>query len=167
MISIEAASEIDIPTIQAIANITWPNTFRPLMSEQKLNYMMDMMYSTEALAHQMKEEHHHYLLIYFENKAVGYSSYELNYRGDSQIMMHKLYVLPSVQRKGIGRLVIDHLSEIGKEHQQNSLRLQVLHTNEKAMAFYERLGFHKAGQEPKVLSKELGSFTDNVMVKDL
>lgn len=167
MINIKSASTSDIPTIQAIANITWPITFGPLMSEEKLNYMMDMMYSTQALKHQMEVENHHYLLAYNEEKAVAYSSYELDFRGDAQMMMHKLYLLPSAQGMGLGRTVINHLAEIAKGHHQKKLRLQVLHTNEKAMSFYQRLGFHKEGEEPKILGNEMGSFTDNIMVKEL
>jgi ribosomal protein S18 acetylase RimI-like enzyme len=167
MITIKAASSADIPTIQAIANITWPITFAPLMSEKKLVYMMEMMYSTKALTHQMEEENHDYLLAYNGEKPVGYCSYELDYRGDAQLMMHKLYLLPSAQGMGLGRSFIAHLNAIATKHKQHSLRLQVLPANKEAMSIYERLNFKKVGEEPKILNDEMGSFTDNVMCRDL
>lgn len=167
MITIKNASASDIPTIQAIANITWPLTFGPLMSDEKLDYMMEMMYSTKALMHQIEDENHHYLLAYDDEKPVAYCSYELNYRGDAQLMMHKLYILPSSQGTGLGRTFINHLNDIATKHKQNSLRLQVLQSNEKAMAIYEHLNFKKTGEEPKILNEQMGSFTDNVMCREL
>ena len=137
------------------------------MSEKKLAHMMEMMYSTKALTHQMENENHNYLLAYNGDNAVGYCSYELDYRGDAQVMMHKLYLLPSAQGMGLGRSFIAHLNAIASQHKQHSLRLQVLHTNKQAMAFYERLNFKKIGEEPKIINEEMGSFTDNVMCRRL
>ena len=167
MINIKIASTADIPKIQAIANITWPLTFGPLMHKEQLDYLMEAMYSTKALKQQMKEENHHYLLIYKDNEAIAYCSYELNFRGQQQIMMHKLYILPSAQGLGLGRTMINHLCEIGRQNQQQHLRLQVLSKNEKAVTFYKHLHFSKAGNEKKILNDELGYFTDYVMLKEL
>lgn len=167
MISIRTASTVDIPTIQAIAKVTWPLTFAPLMSKKQLDHLMEVLYSTEALIHQIEEENHHYLLAFNANKAVAYCSYELHYRDKAQLMMHKLYLLPSAQGMGLGRKIIEHLTIIAKKHEQLRLRLQVLNKNEKAMVFYAHLNFKKVGEEPKVLNDELGYFTDNIMVKEL
>lgn len=167
MIFIREANTEDIPTIQTIANITWPKTFALLMSEAQVSYMIEMMYSTSALEHQMDKEDHHYLLAFYNGKAVGYSSYELNYKSEPHLMMHKLYLLPSSQGLGVGRSIINYLHHIAQEQQQKLVQLQVLNTNQKAKAFYEKLEFKKVRQVPKVLDDGMGIFIDNVMVKEL
>lgn len=165
MIEILPASIEEIPYIQAIANMTWPITFGPLMSEDQLTYMMDMMYSTSALKHQMTKENHHFLIAYNEHKAIAYCSYELNFRESSQLMMHKLYLLPSTQGMGIGSQILTHLAKIAQENHQKTLRLQVLHTNENALHFYLKKGFLKTDEEFKELGNDMGKFLDYVLTK--
>lgn len=167
MITIKPASTTAIPIIQSIANIIWPMTFGPLMSEPKLNYMMEMMYSTKALEHQMEDENHQFLLAYKEEKAVAYCSYELNFRESSQMMMHKLYLLPSTQGIGLGSDLIANLEKIAKQNQQKILRLQVLYTNENALQFYFKKGFKKTDEEFKELGNGMGKFLDYVLTKKI
>lgn len=167
MINISPATTKDISTIQSIANITWPKTFGPLMSEEQLSYMMEMMYSTPSLEQQINVEGHHYLLAHHKQKTVGYCSYELNFREDSQLMMHKLYLHPSAQGMGLGTQFLKHLEQIAQQNQQHSLRLQVLHTNENALSFYLKKGFKKTGEEYKELGNSMGRFLDYVLSKEV
>lgn len=56
MITIINAQLTDIPVIQEIAKRTWPITFQNILSESQIDYMLEMMYSPQALTEQMQEK---------------------------------------------------------------------------------------------------------------
>lgn len=140
---IRKATSDDIWIIQALSKQVWPHTFADILSEKQIAYMMDMMYSTEAIERQLSELSHQYLLISEEEEYLGYLAYELNYKDRDQTKIHKIYVLPSTQGRGVGKLLIDR---VAKEHHNKSIALNV-NRNNKAIGFYERLGFAIVGSE--------------------
>jgi GNAT superfamily N-acetyltransferase len=145
MIAIEATKE-HLFIIQALSDKIWPQTFQDILSKQQIEYMMDMMYSTSSLEKQMDELNHHYLLVDDAGEYVGYTSYELNYKGTATTKIHKIYILPSLQGKGIGRFLIDTIGEIARNNNNNALSLNVNRFN-KALDFYKRIGFDIVDRE--------------------
>ena len=145
MITIINAQLTDIPVIQEIAKRTWPITFQNILSESQIDYMLEMMYSPQALTEQMQEKNHVFLLAKEMENSVGYISYQLEYTpGNTKI--HKIYVLPNTQGKGIGKLLIDEVLKIAKQKKQSSLTLNVNRDN-RAIRFYKHLDFKIVGEE--------------------
>lgn len=143
---IQRATEDHIFAIQSLSDVIWPHTFGEILTKDQIAYMMDMMYSTESLEKQMYELNHQYLLVEEDGEYLGYLSYELNYKGRKTTKIHKIYVLPSIQGRGIGRFFINAVEEIAKENDNNTLSLNVNRYN-KALDFYKRLGFEIVGVE--------------------
>lgn len=136
---IEATTD-HIYNIQVLSDIIWPVTFKEILSQEQIKYMMDMMYSTSSLEKQMTELNHHYLLAEEDGEYLGFVSYEINYKGTQTTKVHKIYVLPSTQGKGVGRFFIDTVSTIAKKNNNTILSLNVNRFN-KAIEFYKRMGF--------------------------
>lgn len=164
---IRKATEQDFPQIQAIANVVWPATFGPLMSEETLHYMMDLMYSTPSLQRQINKENIKYLLIEDNDKAIGYSSYEIDYQKSGLLMVHRLYLLPSTQGSGYGTATLNHLSDLAKEKMQKGLCLKVLHSNDKAYQYYLKYGFKKTGEDYNHVGNNYPPFLDFILEKAL
>lgn len=143
---IQRATEDHIFAIQSLSDVIWPHTFGEILTKDQIAYMMDMMYSTESLEKQMYELNHQYLLVEEDGEYLGYLSYELNYKGRKTTKIHKIYVLPATQGRGIGRFFINAVEEIAKENDNNTLSLNVNRYN-KALDFYKRLGFEIVGVE--------------------
>jgi len=57
-VRIRHATLADIPDIQSIARRTWPSAYGEILSWSQIDYMLDMMYSTEALSEQMGPKRH-------------------------------------------------------------------------------------------------------------
>lgn len=148
MITVTEATETDLPLIQAIAHQTWPSTFGEILSPTQISYMLEMMYSLDALKMQITEKNHVFLLAKDEisGRSLGYISYEFDYKGEPLTKIHKIYLLPESQGKGVGRLLIDNVAERAKQQNNNRLGLNVNRFN-KAIQFYERMGFAVVGQE--------------------
>ena len=138
--SIKRIGKNQIDLIRDVALIVWPATFGEILSEKQLNFMMEMMYSKNSLEKQFDDGHEFYL-YYEENQAIGFLGIELNYQGKEQLKIHKLYVLPSIQKKGIGKQFIDFAEKRCKELKCPLLTLNVNRYN-KAVGFYEKLQFN-------------------------
>ncbi|WP_420150595.1 GNAT family N-acetyltransferase [Spirosoma sp.] len=148
MIVITDVTEAELPIIREIAYKTWPGTFGAILSSSQISYMLEMMYSLDALRSQINEKKHVFLLAKDESTGehLGYVSYELNYKREALTKIHKICLLPASQGKGIGRSLIDKVAERAATYKNDRLGLNVNRYN-KAVQFYERVGFTIVGQE--------------------
>lgn len=148
MISIAQATEVQLPIIQTIAHQTWPDTFAAILSPEQIDYMLEMMYSDEALSQQINEKNHVFLLAQETDNGsyLGFLSYELNYKGVPKTKIHKIYLLPASQGKGVGKQLIETVVTLAKATQNNTLSLNV-NLHNKAIQFYERLEFKHVATE--------------------
>ena len=117
----------------------WPIAYKEILSTEQLQYMLREFYSQEALEKQFQNGQH-FLLLKDDEKEVGFLSYELNCYDTQKLKIHKIYVLPSEQGRGLGKLLIDKAIEIATSNNQKALFLNVNKHN-KAQFFYEKLGF--------------------------
>jgi ribosomal protein S18 acetylase RimI-like enzyme len=166
MVELKFVTIHDWQTIQKIAYATWPNTFSNIMSKEQVKYMLALIYSEESLRNQMMDQGHKFILALKDNEPAGFASYELNYHGKLQLMIHKIYLLPESQGLGIGRKIFDHLTAIAKANNNTTLRLKVFHKNNKAAGFYLKYGFKIAGME----TTDIGNgyiVLDKIMIKEI
>lgn len=117
----------------------WPIAYKEILSTEQLQYMLREFYSQEALEKQFQNGQH-FLLLKDDEKAIGFLSYELNCYNIQKLKIHKIYVLPTEQGKGLGKLLIDKALEIAIAQNQKAVFLNVNKYN-KARFFYEKLGF--------------------------
>ena len=147
MIQILSANSSDIPAIQAVASRAWAHTFKEILSDSQIAYMMQLMYSDESLKKQMEEDNHRYFLAKKDNKIVGYMSIEHNYGNSRKTKIHKIYLLPEEQHKGIGKLLFSFAEEKANEANDTAIFLNVNKNNAGAIAFYHRVGFSIVREE--------------------
>ncbi len=153
----------EFETVRQIAHATWPDTFRDILTGAQIDYMLRMMYSREAMEGQVAKGHVFHLLVASQRrnqngnpnpdylkatttqfKPVAYISHEIDYLpGTTKI--HKIYALPAVQGRGYGKALVQHVLNIARNTGQQKLRLDVNYQN-KAVSFYEYLGFTKVGR---------------------
>lgn len=135
--NIRKATPADIGMIRELTFKVWPQTYAPILSQDKIDYMLDLMYSPASLQRQMNNGSQ-FIIVYENNEPVGFAAYLEKY--PSVFKLDKIYILPSQQGKGTGRFVIDHIIDEIKQRGATALQLQVNRDN-KAKSFYEKLGF--------------------------
>jgi GNAT superfamily N-acetyltransferase len=140
--TISVASESQLGIIQNLAKVIWPDAYGAILSEAQLDYMMEMMYSNDSLRSQLLSNNV-FLLAEIENKIVGFASCELNYQNSNSTKIHKLYVLPEIQGKGVGKGFIQYIQNIALNQANSALILNVNKYN-KAKDFYLHNGFEIA-----------------------
>ncbi|WP_439481584.1 GNAT family N-acetyltransferase [Cyclobacterium plantarum] len=147
MITIYQADSQHIPLIQDMAKIIWPIAFGEILSSEQLAYMMDMMYSKGSLQEQMEKKAHKFLIASKGKEPLGFASYELHHLGLPQLKIHKLYILPTAQGRGIGKEILTYLETEGEKTGMKNMVLNVNKYNSKAFQFYEKQGFTKIKDE--------------------
>lgn len=156
----------ELHKVRTIAYETWPHTFGDVLPKEQITYMLELIYNEESLKKQMLEKRHNFILAEQQTEALGFTSFEINYNSEHQLMIHKLYLLPLAQGMGIGTKLLNVLSEIALQNKNSQLRLKVFYQNTKAINFYEKYGFKNIGTETTDIGNNY-SILDNVMVKQL
>lgn len=136
-LNIRAADVNDIATIREVANITWPVAYGSYISKEQLNYMLDMMYSDNSLLEQMNKGHQFYIAEQ-HNNPIGFAS--VSKEEEKSCKLNKLYVLPTAQKIGAGKALLQKSIDYAISHAASCLYLQVNKQNN-AQHFYSKHGF--------------------------
>lgn len=166
MHAIRPASLEDIPLIQELSQEIWHEVYPSVISLEQIDYMLERMYSTEALREQITQLGHQFLILESGDQAVGFASYSIKSEFEPErYRLHKLYLRTNLHGKGLGKELIRQIcNEISKN---GALKLE-LNVNKKnpAVGFYEHLGFYQE-KETKV---DIGNgfvMDDYIMVLNL
>jgi len=158
------ASIKDYDLIYSIAVPAWENTYKNILSAEQSAYMLDMMYSNASITEQILIKGHHFLLALDGGEYLGFASYELNNTYETT-KLHKIYILPQAQGKGVGKALITAIENSAKANGNDKLSLNVNRYNE-AVNFYLKAGFVKAGEEDINIGNGY-LMEDFIMVKQL
>ncbi len=144
MIEIVKCKSEDLVVVQKIAFETWPICYQNIISQEQINYMLDLMYSLDSLRNQLTEKKHVFILAKEEESYVGFASFEINAELNNT-KLHKLYVLPEIQGKNIGKQLIKFVEDSALEKGQEAVFLNV-NKNNPAIKFYERMNYKVSNQ---------------------
>jgi len=137
ILTIREAIAQDIPVIRYIAEATWPSAYSHIISQEQLDFMLDWMYSDASLHEQMNTGDQFFLAEY-DQQIIGFASVKNEKEGISKLS--KLYVLPTIQKTGAGKALLNRVISYAKEHTSTRVQLQV-NRNNTAKGFYEKNGF--------------------------
>ena len=163
MFEIKKAGTDDIALIRELTFRVWPQTYASILSQEQIDYMLEMMYSESSLKNQMTEDGCRFIIVYENGNPVGFASY--SEEETQRWKLNKIYVLQNQQGKGTGKYMINYIIEEIKKQNANSLYLQVNRYNN-AKSFYEKLGF----AEIDFINLDIGNgyfMNDYVMEKKL
>lgn len=126
--------------IQYIAGKTWPVAYGDILSPAQLDYMIEWLYSLEKLNADVANGHRYYLAKDDKDTPLGFIGIEHGYGGMAVSKLHKIYILPELQGKGVGQLLLAEAERLASAAGSNALSLNVNRHN-KARHFYEKHGF--------------------------
>lgn len=164
MIRISNATQDDIPTIRTLAEKTWWPTYSPIVEAEQIRFMLNEIYSAEALQKVIHNGSQSFIILHDEHGPQGFASYGARAENPSIFKLHKIYVLPENHGKGYGKILIEEIKKRILSMNIHTLDLNVNRLN-RALSFYEKIGF-------KVIMEEnvpIGPYwmTDYVMRLDL
>lgn len=133
------ASKDQLLIVQDLAYKIWPEAYAEILSDAQLDYMLENFYSISSLENQF-ENGHVFLLAEEDGHYLGFASYEVNCKTIGRTKLHKIYVLPNTQGKGVGKLLLKEVEHRAKKAENSILFLNVNKYN-KAQNFYNNQGF--------------------------
>lgn len=136
-LQIRNANQHDIAIIRRIAETTWPVAYGDIISKDQIRYMLDLIYSDEALLEQMQKGHQFYIADY-AHEPIGFAS--VSVEGTEGCKLNKLYILPDIQKTGAGKALLQAVIDYTRNKKHTRLFLQVNKEN-KAKDFYHKMGF--------------------------
>ena len=86
---IEKISSNEVVRIQKIAHATWPTSYKGIISEEQINYMLDWMYNLDTLANQ-SENGQYFFVLSEESNDLGFISIEPNYNSQGISKIQKI-----------------------------------------------------------------------------
>jgi diamine N-acetyltransferase len=147
MITIKKVGPESVSLVRELTYKVWPQTYSTILSIEQIDYMMDMFYSTSALKKQMGKEKHQFIVAFEESTPLAFASYSPKTQDDHRTFrLHKIYILPSLQGRGLGKLLIDYI--IGDILPKGAAILELnVNRYNPAKKFYEKLGFAVSSEE--------------------
>lgn len=160
--SVRRIGEEGLQEVHDMAEIVFRHTYRDILSSGQMEYMMEWMYSLPNLRRQL-EEGHVYHVAYDGERPCGYVSVQQenptmeqtrpphqnpdapNPENEAAMPLYhlqKIYVLPTEQGKGLGRILFQTAVDFVREQApQLPARIELnVNRHNPAVSFYKHLG---------------------------
>ena len=166
MLKITKVSIESIPEIRKLSDEIWKQVYPSVVPMAQIEYMLSTWYSTAGLTEQIEQSGHQFILVEWNDEAVGYASYSMKEDNHTErFRVHKLYLQPALHGKGIGRAMLRYIASECMSFGCKELELNV-HKRNPAVGFYQHIGF--AIEQDIVTVIEHGHVLDDyIMVLDL
>lgn len=165
MVSFKMVEQVEeIEKVASLAREIWTEHYTRIIGQEQVEYMLKNFQSTVAIKDQIQKGVLYYLLSYMEAEA-GYLALEPCIK-DKQAKLSKIYVLSDLRGMGLGRKTLEQSINVCQTLSVEILWLTVNKNNKKAIDFYKRKGFIKAGK----LVQDIGAgfvMDDYKMVKKI
>ena len=134
VVKIDLARPEHVAEIARLAAAVWRAHYPGIISHEQIDYMLAKMYDLDVLRREMANCIT-YLRAVEHNQLLGFAAYG---PAKHEIKLHKLYVDPQHQRRGIGKSLIE---SVERACAGRMLVLTVNKRNQKAIAAYQKHGF--------------------------
>lgn len=135
---IELTTPESLQAVRDIASDIWPKTFRSILSQEQIVYMMNMMYAPEVMEKEQAEGYH-FILLKINGSPAGYISWSAYQEKTAKL--HKLYLLEQFHGQGFGSAMLREVRKQAAAQGFSILRLNVNKYNQRAYKAYIRNGF--------------------------
>jgi GNAT superfamily N-acetyltransferase len=140
---VRTASEGDLKAVSALLGRSWHATYDELYGADKVSEITAAWHSVAALKTRLKRPDSEFVVA-DDGKVIGGMAYAAMADGESDVtILHMLYVEPGQTGQGIGRDLFAELETCFPSAKR--MRLEVEPKNQRAAAFYARLGFAEVG----------------------
>jgi ribosomal protein S18 acetylase RimI-like enzyme len=144
MFYIRSANEADLEAIRVLLVETWRETYTPFHGPQKIEAMIETWLSPQALEQRLRRPKSEFLVADDGRQIAGMAFAAMAKNTPNVANLHQLYVHPLWQRQGIGTDLFAEIETCFPD--ASTMHLEVTAENDRAIAFYETLGFQPIGR---------------------
>lgn len=144
MFFVRTASERDLEKVRALLVETWHATYDTFYGVEKVNELTQRWHSLPALKARLGRKNAEFLVADDGREIGGMGYAAMSDTLPKTAVLHQLYVLPRLQRQGIGRDIFAELETCFPDAER--MRLEVEPQNLHALTFYRAHGFTQVGE---------------------
>ncbi len=137
-------SKKDIAETARLAHEIWNEHYTKIIGQAQVDYMVKNFQSASAISAQIAIKYDYYLILH-NNEPVGYLAVVPD-PAKSSLQLSKLYIHKGLRGLGLGKEALDFTEKLCRQAKIGTLWLTVNKYNADSIAWYERLGFAKAGE---------------------
>lgn len=141
---IRTAGERDLPAIRALLVETWHATYDHVFGAARVTEVTDEWHSLLSLQRRVERPYAEFIVA-DDGQTIGGMAYAESDADGKLVWLRQLYVLPAMQGKGVGGLLMDEILDAFPDAE--TVRLDVNEKNVRAIAFYQGYGFVQTGSE--------------------
>jgi ribosomal protein S18 acetylase RimI-like enzyme len=149
-ITVREAGIEDADLISRLATETFYETYSWYNTKENMEAYTRMHFNPDQTHKELSQTENCFLLAEDSERAIGYAKLRnvetpTELQGKKHIEIERIYVVRSYQDKKVGYAIIKKCIEKAQQKDLDVIWLGVWERNEKAIAFYERVGFRKFG----------------------
>ena len=151
---VRTASPRDLEAVRALLVETWHDTYDTIYGRDRVTAITDDWHSIKALESRLRQPNSEFLVADDGKRVGGMAFAAMAVDSPATMMLHQLYVLPSLQGRGIGGLLLDEVESCFPD--ASTVRLEVEEKNAGAIAFYQSQGFSEVGRTQNCGAEQSG-----------
>lgn len=140
---IRTAGENDLAAVSRLLAATWHATYDPIYGEAGVSQLSDRWHSVDWLRQMLRRPKSEFIVADTGSGLAGMAYAVVNDKRPEIVELHELDVLPAMQGRGVGGLLLEEIQ--GSFFDCRMMRLEVEEKNNGAIAFYEAGGFVRTG----------------------
>lgn len=131
-------SEEQLTVLAKLAKKIWNNYFLGIITQEQIDYMVEMNQSYSAIKKAINEQHYRYYLAYEDGVMVGYMGVKPE---DNRLFLSKLYMDAHARGKGYASRLFDEALKLCNELKLKAIYLTCNKHNDHSLDVYRRKGF--------------------------
>ncbi|MFH5183613.1 GNAT family N-acetyltransferase [Paenibacillus sp. TAB 01] len=169
-VTIKKCTPEDMRILQNISIETFNDTFKDQNSPENIKAYLAKAFNLIQLEKEMDNISSQFFFIYDNEELAGYLKLNMDdaqseKMGDASLEIERIYIRYKFQGKGLGTYLLNKAAETAIENSKKMIWLGVWEKNEKAIAFYTKMGFVQMGAHSFYMGDE--EQVDFVMTKTL
>ena len=128
----------DFRQLEPFAASIWEQHYTPIIGADQVAFMLDKYQSAKAMSDQFSSGYKYAVVICGDQKA-GYFAYDGV--AEKEVFISKLYIHKDFRRRGLGRRILDFISNEARALGCTAMTLSVNKDNSDSIQFYTAYGF--------------------------
>ncbi|MCR5275470.1 MAG: HAD-IA family hydrolase [Clostridiales bacterium] len=130
--------------VVSLAQIIWNEWFPKIISQEQVNYMVEIFQSMPAIDKAIEEEGYQYFLEVLGDTPIGYMGVK---EQEDALLLSKLYLMKPFRGQRRSNVFFEKAEEIAREKGKDKVRLYVNRYNYNSIRVYLRRGFRIVKEE--------------------
>jgi ribosomal protein S18 acetylase RimI-like enzyme len=148
-----------VDELREIAYSTYDDAFRHLNTPENMQAYLDAAFERGKLLAELEDPGSAFYFLYMDDALVGYLKLnegpsQTDLKDPDSLEIERIYVVPGWQGQGLGKYLIREALEIARRRGKRCVWLGVWEKNERAIVFYQRMGFRVIGTHEFIMGDE-------------